>query len=438
VPSASRTRLAAPLFSAAFAVAAQAATEITPADGVVYVDEAHALRLDTDGSFALDAVFFDERNERDSQLRLDRALLGGSAVWREAFEARVMLDAVGTDTRSGVAQAWLSGRYQRYTRLSAGLLPLALGVEDSFSDESRSLVGYPSFASFLTGRTDLAAELDGELAEGIFSYDVWYAGGEGFDRFGQRRGDPALGARAMSYPLRFVDAALDVGPYHFPLVSGLFLSFGYAQLFDYEAQLDVATPLRNKLFDTDRLDGRSGATWSLAFGVDFGPIRIVHETVKGGIEGLLLPDGTREDIEGDEITSWHLLVSWRITGEPYDSRSFRQRDYRRPTPPRRTVDGGSDTEGWGALELAVRYANADIDRDFQTFGLIAINPAAPPPENFRSSQEFRTFSAGLNWDPTSYLRVSGIVVRVIADQHPAAFDSHGRDTSGLVRVQVVF
>ena len=45
-------------------------------------------------------------------------------------------------------------------------------------------------------------------------------------------------------------------------------------------------------------------------------------------------------------------------------------------------------------------------------------------------------------DPIRFaLLVAGpmrIVVRVLADQHPAAFDSHGRDTSGLVRVQYVF
>jgi hypothetical protein len=420
------------------AFAASAATEITPGDGPVYEDEAHALRFDGDGSFALDAVFFDDRNSRDSQLRLDRALLGGSASWGEIAQARVMFDAVGTDTRWGLAQAWASGRYERYARISGGLLPIAIGVEDSFSDESRSLAGYPSFASFLTGRTDFAVELDGELGDGLFSYDTWYAAGEGYDRFGQRRGDPAVGGRVMSYPLRFVDAAFDVGPYHFPLASGWFVSVGAAHLFDYDAHLDVATPLRNKLYDTDRFDGRGGQAWNFAFGVDFGPIRIVHETVKSGIDGLLLPNGTREDIEDDEITSWHALVSWRITGEPYDSRSFRQRDYRRPPPPRRPFDGEGEAEGWGALELAVRYANGDIDRDLQTFGLIARNPNAPPPENFTSSQEFRTFTVGLNWDPTSYLRISGIVVRVLADQYPAVFDSHGRDTSGLVRLQYVF
>jgi hypothetical protein len=422
----------------AAAPVAAADPRVSPGEGVVFEDADRGLRADLDGLFALDWVQYDSRNSRDSELRLDRALLGGSAGWRGILESRAMFDLAGIDTRDGLWEAWVSARRERIARLSLGLLPIALGVEDSFQEGARSLVGYPSFASFLTGRTDLAVELDGEWREGLLSYDLSYAFGEGFDRFGQRRGDPQLAGRAVSYPLRFVDAAVDVGPYHLPLLSGLFVSYGRAWLFEYDAHLDVATPLRNKLFDTERLDGRSGENWALGLGVDFGPLRIVHETVKGGISGLRLPSGIREDIEDDEITSWHILVAWRITGEPYDSRPFRQRELRRPTPPRRPLDGEGEASGWGAFEVAVRYANGDIDRDFQTFGLVAINPSAPPPENFQSSQEFRAFTFGINWDPTAYLRVSGEIVRVLADQHPAAFDSHGRDTSGLVRVQYVF
>ena len=411
--------------------------QLSPSEGLVFEDEERALRLDADGLFALDGALFDRRNARDSELRLDRALLGGSAAWRGAVEARVLFDLVGIDTRSGLSEAWASARAERVARLSLGLLPLALGVEDSFQSGAQSLVGYPSFASFLTGRTDLAVELDGELREGLVSYDLSYAFGEGFDRFGQRRGDPQLAGRVVTYPLRFVDASLDVGPYHLPLLSGFFVSFGAAWLFDYDAHLDVATPLRNKLFDTDRLDGRGGRAWHLGLGVDFGPLRVVHETVRSGIADLRLPSGVRADLD-DQITSWHLLVAWRITGEPYDSRPFRQRELRRPTPPRRPLDGEGEAAGLGAVELAFRYANGDIDRELQTQGLVARNPNAPPPENFQSSQEFRTATIAINWDPTAYLRVSGELVRVIADQYPAAFDSHGRDTSGLVRVQYTF
>jgi hypothetical protein len=411
--------------------------QISPGEGLVFEDEERALRLDADGLFALDWVQYDRRNARDSELRLDRGLLGGSAAWRDIVDARVLFDLVGTDTRSGLSEAWASVRSERVARLSLGLLPLALGVEDSFQPGAQSLAGYPSFASFLSGRTDLAVELDGELRDGLFSYDFSYAFGEGFDRFGQRRGDPQLAGRVVSYPLRFVDASVDIGPYHLPLLSGFFGSAGAALLLDYDAHLDVATPLRNKLYDTERLDGRGGQTWHLGLGVDFGPLRVVHETVRGGIDDLRLPTGLRADFD-DQITSWHILVAWRVTGEPYDSRPFRQRELRRPTPPRRPLDGEGDAAGWGAVELAFRYANGDIDREFQSQNLVPRNPSAPEPENFRSSQEFRSVTVGINWDPTAYLRVSGEVVRVIADQYPAAFDSHGRDTSWLVRVQYCF
>ena len=98
-------KLGALILSTTVALASHAATEITPGDGPVYQDEARALRFDGDGSFALDAVFFDERNSRDSELRLDRALLGGTASWRDFVQARAMFDAGGTDTRSGVDEA---------------------------------------------------------------------------------------------------------------------------------------------------------------------------------------------------------------------------------------------------------------------------------------------------------------------------------------------
>jgi len=120
---------------------------------------------------------------------------------------------------------------------------------------------------------------------------------------------------------------------------------------------------------------------------------------------------------------------WRLTGEPYDSRPFRHRDAHRPSRPARPLDGPPGERGFGAVELACRYANGDMDRDFFTLGFTSYDV---------SSQEFRTLSGGLNWDPTPWLRISGEVVRTIADQRPGVFDSHGRDTSGLARVQLAF
>ncbi len=397
---------------------------VTPSDGVVLELPELSLRADLDGRFALDYVDYDDRNTRSDQVRLDRAQLGGSLHWQERGELRVLADLDGIDTRYGLFEAWAAYEAARFARASVGLQSVALGVEGGWPEAARPLPGMPGFAAFLTSRTDLALRLDGEIAEGLFCYDVAAAAGLGFDLFGQRRGDPQLSAAVTSYPLRQLDWKLRLGPYEFPLVSGLFGHFGYAWTPDFDGFMDVATPLRNKLFLTDRLHADRSSAWHAGYGVDLGPIRALHEFAHVSLYGVRTPASGRKDLE--ELTAWQVLVSWRVTGEPYDSRPFRARRHWRGTPPARPLDAAGAARGWGAVEVSFRYANGDIDRDFFTFGFTDYQT---------SSQEFRVAALALAWDPTAWLRVSGEVVRTIADQFPAVFDSHGRDTSGLARLE---
>jgi hypothetical protein len=305
-------------------------------------------------------------------------------------------------------------------------MPISLGVEHTLGEAAQGLPGRPGFLAFLTGRTDLAVRLDGELGDGLLYYELTGALGEGFDLFGQRRGDPQVSARVMSHPLRFLDWSVGVGPYRFPLVSGLFASFAWALSDSYDGHLDVATPLRNKLFDVPRLDGEDADFWVFSYGIDFGPVRLMHEMTRGSLGGILLPPPStdRQDFDG-QLHSWQLVASWRVTGEPYDSRLFDRRDALRPDRPAKPVTDG----GIGAVELAFRYANADIDRDLFLVGFTS--------EGI-SSQEFRQIAGAINWDPTASLRFSAEVVRILADGFPAVFDSHGRDTSYLLRGEIHF
>jgi len=396
---------------------------VTPSDGVTVTWPQHGLRADAIGWLALSGYVYDDRNVRDDQVRIDPGQLGVEVSWRDRGTARVMADLVGIDTRHGLVEAWGSYELARYARATLGLQQIALGVEGSWPAASRPLAGMPGFAAFLSSRSDLALRVDGEIAEGLFSYDVAAAAGYGFDLFGQSREDPQLSAAATLYPLRMLGWKWRLGPYHFPLVSGLFGRAGFAWTPDFDGFADVATPLRNKLFLTDRLRGDDSTAWHIGYGVDFGPIRAVHEFARLSLYGVDTPSGGEEDLE--ELTAWQVVVSWRVTGEPYDSRPYRQRERWRGTPPARPLDGQGGSRGWGALELSFRYANGDIDRNFFTFGFTDFD---------RSSQEFRVAAVGAAWDPTAWLRLSGEVVRTIADQNPAAFDSHGRDTSGLIRL----
>jgi hypothetical protein len=416
------------VLAVAAARASGEAWEVSPRDGLVYENVEHELRVDLDGRFAFDWVEYDRRNTRSSGLRVDRAWLSAAGSYGEQIAGRLSVDLVGIDTRNNLWEAWASYTPSRAFRITAGLLPIPLGMEALLGEGAQALPGYPGFLAFLTSRTDWALRLDGELAEGLLDYELTGAAGEGFDLFGQRRSGPLLAARATSYPLRFVDWTVQVGPYELPLLSGLFVNVAYGWSQSFEGQLDVATPLRNKLFLTSRLEAQDHRFLVAGYGVDLGPFRVIHEFTRGSLEGLRIPAGGRDDFD-DQITAWQVLVSWRVTGEPYDSRPYRRRESHRPPPPARSLDEPAGERGFGAVELAFRYANGDLDRDFFTLGFTNFN---------QSSQEFRTVSVGLNWDPTVWLRVSGELVRVIADQFPATFRSHGRDTSGLVRMQLSF
>ncbi|MHC4829920.1 MAG: hypothetical protein ACYTFT_06140, partial [Planctomycetota bacterium] len=370
------------------------------------------------GVLDLQAIAYDDRNTRDDRFRIDRGTVrvGGEALRGLTFYGAI--DFKGIDTRYGVEEAWVSYEAWRWLRATAGILKIPLGIEHSLLRERLPFTGY-AFPAYLNGRTDVAARLDGELFEGVVSYDLTAAVGEGFDLFGQRRGDPQLAGRVVTYPLRHVDLTLDL-LYELPLVSGLFFAGGYSYSPGYDGHVEAATPLRNKLFLTRRIEGGRSTFFSLGYGWDLGPFRLIHEWTRGGISEAEIPSGGEVDLDG-QITAWALSFAWRITGEPYDSRPYRQRAYdqRPPVPARpvlglgaKSLDPGDDGAGWGALELALRYENGDIDRDLVLFGFTSFA---------ESSQEFRVLTVALNYEPIAAVKIGAQITRVIADQSPAVF-----------------
>ena len=88
---------------------------------------------------------------------------------------------------------------------------------------------------------------------------------------------------------------------------------------------DAATALRNRVFQSSRLRADRTQAWHVAYGADLGPIRVVHELGRLVLFEVDLPDGRTETFKNNEQSGWSIGVSWRITGEPYDSRLYRQR-----------------------------------------------------------------------------------------------------------------
>ena len=391
-------------------------------EGVVKEGPQGYPRIHLGGLFALDFVDYDSRNARHSGLRFDRALivldgsLGPKQTWRLAGDLK------GVDTRYGFDEAWFSYEARRWLRVTTGLMEIPLGVEYSIGETEMPFVGY-AFPSFLDGRTDIGIRMDGEIKKGFFSYDLTVTAGEGFDLFGQKRDDPQLSARVVLYPFRTDNKSFKVLRYDIPMLSGIFLSAACSYTPSFDGHLDVANPLRNKLFNTPRLDADSSRFFHFCLGIDAGPFRIYAEKVQGSLFDLETAGG-EEDLE-DQITAWEAAFSWMVTGEHYDSRPFRRRE-RRKDLPARPFGARQKIRDFGALEVAVRYSNADMDRDFFHLNLTDYS---------LSSQEFRAFTGAVNWYPTANIRLTAEVVRTIADQDPAVFDFQGRDTSFVLRFQ---
>jgi len=370
--------------------------ELSPLDGVAL--EKGDLRLRLGGRFAPEWIQYDDRNTRDPRLDVGRAVVRLDAAWQDWLTGRVEADLDGRDSRAGLFEGWVAVQHELLVRLTVGQIKVPLSLEHTIAEERLPFMDY-AFPSFLGGRHDVGVRVDGEVAEGLFSYDLTAVIGEGFDQFGQRRGDPQLAGRVMLYPLRWVDASVGPDWYRIPLVSGLFVTGAYAYSPDYDGHLDVATSFRNKLFVVPGLDGDGARSWYFGYGIDWGPLRLMHEFTRGSIFELEVPGGGTADFD-DQITSWQASAHWTLTGEPYDTRSFRQREKRREGLPRLPVwrpAGEDGPTGPGAWEVAFRYANADIDRDFVVFGFT---------DTTVSSQEFRTADVAVNWYPVRALRIA--------------------------------
>lgn len=402
-------------------------------DGLTYRDDAIPLHLRARGLLAVDYRHYDRRNVRDRGLRLDRALVGFDGDAADRFSARVLADLRGTDTAYGLEEAWGSAEVvPMRLRLTGGVIRIPLGIEHSFPEATLPFVDY-AFPAFVSGRTDLGVGVDGEFADGWLSYAATWGSGEGFDMTGNRRGDPEISGRVVSYPFRPIDLTVGSGDYAIPVLSGFFLSAAASYTFDFDAPVEVANSFRNELIVTSGIEADRTSTWHFGYGFDLGPVRIVHEFTRQSLLDVTLADGTTRDFEGQN-SAWSASLAWRITGEPYDSRPYRQREHP-PAVPRRPLHRDGEW-GPGAIEVAVRYSNTEIDRDLIDLGFTssAIDHRRPG----QSSQESRAFDVAFNWNPFTPLRFTFQLTRTIADQYPAAFDSHGRDTSFLIRAQLSY
>lgn len=363
---------------------------------------------------AFDAAFYDSSNERDDDFGATdlRPVIEASSG---PFSLRIEGDAVGVDTPRNLYEAWAAWEFSPAVRLSAGQFRVALGSEFATWERDLSFVGY-AFPAQLDGRHDLGARIDGNPTEGLWYQAAWTAG-HGFDLEGHRLNSSQISVRGVAHPARLAAARADS-----PL-RGLHVGLAYAVLDDFDDPVIVSNPLQSRIFATPDLGGDGGDWFHIDVGWTWGPVQFAYEQVMGTADDVPTLAGGKD--EYDDLTAFSWSAFWNLTGEP---RGWADGGFRPKTGPR-PPDGPFSFLPAGRWELGGRYSNADIDRKLFLDGHTTYAV---------SSQETRTFSTALFWEPCDTLRIGVEWVKTIADDGIAAFGGEKRDDSFVLRLEFRF
>ena len=348
---------------------AQSVEKATPAEPTI-----KKVELKPGGYLQVDGRRFVENNTgaHDATIRRLRFKLDGTATKLLAF--RTLIDFAGSKVQ--VLDAWTELRFLPELQLRAGKDKAQFGLERLQSAANLVFVerAYPTQ---LAPNRDIGAWVRGDIEGGFVHYAVGVVGGVANNAVLEAETDDVLeyNVHVLASPFarakQFGELAVG-GAATFGRNKGSTTSTGLTNV-KTPGQLDFFKYTTGTTPDTTaRTDGYR-TRWT-AHGYYYGgPVGVLAEYVQdkepvrfGGTEQALTH------------RAWQLATSVAVT--PGDKPSYKG------LKPKQPFDVDNNT--WGAVELAVRYAELRIDED--TFGLGMASTT-------NSARRARSFTGGVNW-----------------------------------------
>jgi phosphate-selective porin OprO/OprP len=370
------------------------------------VDAAHARDLK-------DGTFF-----RRARIGIDGTAYGD-------WDYRILFDfgGSGVEDAGQLYEGWAQYSGFRPFHIRAGAWPQAIGLEDQMSTNNQLFPERPGIADVARN----VAAGDTRIGAGAFGYDnYWFVSGDVTGRTigavntgtfitstttgnvgtAQTYGDQVgFVGRAVFSPFHGADWRLNVGVHGSyvdrpgdtagPAASGIIPDTGFGIRLKDTPELRVDG---TQFIDTGTIDAHNASTLGGEVAAQKGPV-----FVEGEIETIHVDRS--DGIASPTFGGWYLEGSWFLTGET--------RLYNASTA---AFDGPAITHNfspaghyWGAWELAVRYADADLNFDAGLPG------TAPASDAIRGGDQ-KVWSFGLNWYPNQVFHVMFDVDRVNIDR----------------------
>ncbi|NUN47825.1 MAG: hypothetical protein HUU15_03225 [Candidatus Brocadiae bacterium] len=310
---------------------------------------------------------------RKVQLRLSARLFKD---WEVALQP--------TSSNSGaftLDDAYVGFARWHFLKLRVGQFKAPFSLEQNTSDRFIDLPER-SVADRLTPGREVGAMIHGEPIEKILSYGLMVSNGTGKAAFDENS-DKDLSARVYVRPLATTENEWLKG-----LHIGVAGTFGRRDLRSGVLPYTFTVPMTLTTFATagpnapavkfNEKRARLGAELAWCFG----PASVKAEYMR--TRDKYTVDGPDPDHSHANITAAHVWATVLLTGE---TKTF---DRIRPKSP---LFGG----GFGALELAVRWAHWRFDREWFEDGILS---------RTGSAREIDEYGFGINWYPVTNVRIS--------------------------------
>ncbi len=334
-----------------------------------------------------------------TDFRRARFGVDGKAFGDFEYDALFAFDGSGAEDGGHVQELWIQYSGLKPWHLRIGAFAPSIGLEDANSTNGMPFLERPASA-------DMARSLaGGDFREAVQLWaatDRWFLSGALTSRlvgtinstgsstaqsFDQQMG---LIGRAAFIPFQGDGWMLHLGAHGSYVIKPADVGGPDVVAGRYPIELRERPELRvdgTRLIDTAAIDADHASTAGLEAAAQVRSVYVQSEYERFSIDRRL------SALSNPHFHGWYVEGSWVLTGE---ARRYNKSTFAFDAP---TVDHPFDLKGrsFGALELALRYSDSDLNYHAGTAGL------AVPADGVRGGEQ-KIFAAGLNWYPNSVVR----------------------------------
>ncbi len=370
-------------------------------DGVKFEDGSGNWQLAINGRVQFDGRAFNPDQAAADTWSLRRGRLGGTMTFYQDYSARVEGEYSGSSTT--LTYAYFDINKFKAAKLRMGQFKPFYGLERASSSTFLDFQERSIADAILGGTYDRGIMLHGSPFKGVYYSTAWINGNNS-DESDVEYDNKDLMARVTGNVAEWAgwkDSVVHAGGFYAkgrqegnsPIPTLRTEGRGYTFF-------STADTTANKF--TDNVDrNRSGVELALSHG----PVKLQGEYIRAKFEG--------KDFERD-MSAWYASLNWLVTGETFAS-TYKDGVFGRLRPKQ---SFSFDGEGWGALQVGVRYSSFDGD-DF-----LATNTAGTGRLAAGKANEAHAWTLGANW-------ILNPNVRVVANYVHTRFDtdvtSNGKD-----------